>query len=160
MKWTEEAKDCVAELLEKGLSASQIGVEIGVSRNAVTGLVCRDKRLKAIGFAHIVAISAKKRDGRVLGLSENRIRPQRHSKRLPEVSCGGPHVAGIPLMMLERHHCRWVVNDPERGSASHLFCGDRAELGKSWCKYHAEKIVGVGTEGECNAIKEAKRFAA
>ena len=51
MTWTPELKDQVADMLHEGLSASQIAARIGdVTRNAVIGVVNRDKRLKEIGF--------------------------------------------------------------------------------------------------------------
>lgn len=50
-KWTDEAKDRVAELLKAGRTALQIGDEMGVSRNAICGLLQRDERLMTVGFA-------------------------------------------------------------------------------------------------------------
>lgn len=51
MRWTAEAKATVAERLRAGDSAAKIGALVGVSRNAITGLLARDKDLAAIGFA-------------------------------------------------------------------------------------------------------------
>jgi hypothetical protein len=50
-KWTEADHDKVAELLTAGKLASEIGAVIGVSRNAIIGIVGRTERLRAIGFA-------------------------------------------------------------------------------------------------------------
>lgn len=49
--WTDAAVARVAELLRKGMSASQIGADLGIARNAVIGKVHRTPLLAAIGFA-------------------------------------------------------------------------------------------------------------
>lgn len=49
-KWTDEDIERVATLLRKGLSASQIGYVLNVSRNAVISIVHRSKYLSGIGF--------------------------------------------------------------------------------------------------------------
>lgn len=49
--WTEQDRARIGAFLMDGLSASQIGNEMGVTRNAIIGLVHRDKNLRAIGFA-------------------------------------------------------------------------------------------------------------
>ncbi|WP_192258633.1 GcrA family cell cycle regulator [Mesorhizobium caraganae] len=50
--WPQERRDVVADLLIEGLSASQIAERMGdTTRNAIIGIVRRDKRLSAIGFA-------------------------------------------------------------------------------------------------------------
>lgn len=50
-KWTDEAKARVAELLAQGKSASAIGKSLGVTRNAIVGIVHRDAGLKYLGLA-------------------------------------------------------------------------------------------------------------
>ena len=49
--WTPEEKARVADLLQRGKTAKQIGEVIGVTRNAIIGIVARDKMLSAIGFS-------------------------------------------------------------------------------------------------------------
>lgn len=49
-RWTDEAKEIVAERLRAGDTAAQIGACLDVSRSAITGLLARDKDLAAIGF--------------------------------------------------------------------------------------------------------------
>lgn len=49
--WTDEARDLIAELLEQGCSAAEIATHFpGKTRNAIIGIVTRDKRLANIGF--------------------------------------------------------------------------------------------------------------
>lgn len=196
MTWTAEAKDKVANLLREGLTAPQIGEEMGVSRNSIIGIVNRDPRLREIGFKrspkkrpperktrqnkpqapvkkkpekpkrklpnlNVISIAAQRRKNIRGGwASAARISPEKHPKApLPAIT-GGPHVAGVTLMMLERHHCRWPVNDPEPGEAAHLFCGMRKQAGSSYCEHHMQASIGTGTPGERRAVRDAKKVAA
>ncbi len=46
---------------------------------------------------------------------------------------GGPHVAGIPLILREPHQCGWPVDD----GGPHLFCGmPKAASDPNYCPYH------------------------
>ena len=49
--WSDKARERVGQLLREGLTAREIGIEMRVSRNAIIGIVGRDKTLSAIGFA-------------------------------------------------------------------------------------------------------------
>lgn len=49
-RWTKAAKAQLAEMLEQGLSASEIGARLDISRNAVIGAVHRDPALRTIGL--------------------------------------------------------------------------------------------------------------
>lgn len=51
MHWTPEADNEVARLMFEGLSATQIGDRMGVSRNAVIGRVHRHRERFGTGFA-------------------------------------------------------------------------------------------------------------
>lgn len=48
--WTDEAKEQVAIRLRDGMSAAQIAACFGCTRNAIIGIVGRNKELKEIGF--------------------------------------------------------------------------------------------------------------
>ena len=53
--WTPDKKDQVAELLRQGHSASHIARQFpDATRNAIIGLVHRDKTLMAVGFARSI----------------------------------------------------------------------------------------------------------
>lgn len=49
-RWTQEAKAHVAKLLVQGFTASKIGASMGLTRNAIIGIVARDAGLNAIGL--------------------------------------------------------------------------------------------------------------
>ena len=176
MIWTSELKDRVARLLGEGLSASQIAAKIeGASRNAVVGVVHRDQRLREIGFARRsgwqniekakdMSVAVKRRRGGKVSLSRLKIAPVPPIVADAEPDSadqfGAPQVAGMPLMMLQPHHCRWCINDPEPGANGHLFCGEVKDRDRAYCAFHATLSVGKGTESERTSVRSALRIAA
>src|SRR5690606_34681468 len=106
----------VAGMLQKGLSASQIAAHFdGVSRNAVIGVVHRDKRLREIGFKRSSGPQHTERSRKPRKPRSSRPRMVHPAPLLmptePVVDLGAPQTAGIPLVMLESHRCKWCVND-------------------------------------------------
>lgn len=74
-KWTQEQRDRVAALLADGLSASEIGKNMGATRCAVIGLVGRDPQLREIGFARKPCSRSTPKTGRrISGDQIDRIR--------------------------------------------------------------------------------------
>lgn len=159
--WTPEQDDRIKECLHHGMSASQIGAELGVSRNSIIGRVGRNKELAQIGFARKSGWpgqrveTLKKRKSRAKPASERIARPaprprikvvspsilfeQAPSKPLPEpVFIPGERLTvGRPIHMLGHGECRWPVNDADKGELA-LFCG--AKGAGSWCLFH-ERLV-------------------
>lgn len=178
MMWTDELKDQVAAMLRKGLTASQIAARLeGVSRNAVVGVVNRDRRLKEIGFKRSpgpqntgrkrdLSIAAKRRRGAVRGGKEALVRLE----VIPTPSIadlldavpdtpglfGAPQVAGMPLIMLTDCRCKWPLND----GGPFLFCGEAKQPGRPYCAYHSTAALGNGTESERSAVRSALKVAA
>lgn len=169
--WTPEQDSRLSDLLRGGMSASQIGAEMGVSRSAIVGRVSRNKELKAIGFARAPGWpgqrveTLKKRKSRAKPASELRVhkpaQPRRRikvvspsilfepapSKPLPEPAFvpGERLTVGRPIHMLGYSECRWAVNDAEKGEL-HLFCGAPSE--GPWCECHRRRSIGAGTSSE------------
>lgn len=173
MMWTDELKDQVAAMLRKGLTASQIAARLeGVSRNAVVGVVNRDRRLKEIGFKRSpgpqntgrkrdLSIAAKRRRGAVRGgkVSLNRLSaiPMPAAPVVETPPCAdAPDPLNLMLIDLTERTCKWPVNS---GGPYH-FCGHEKEPGGPYCAYHAELAVGSGTESERSAVRQAMREAA
>ena len=130
--WSGDLVAEVAIYLKKGLSAAQIGAQIGVSRNAVIGEVTRDEKLNKIGFTQ----------KRVKTFAVEKSSPQagvKHKDRKPRlviVATEPFQVAGKSILMLgSASECRWVVNDAAVGE-QHLFCGLSGETGKHYCAHH------------------------
>ncbi|MGN6772641.1 MAG: GcrA family cell cycle regulator [Rhizobiaceae bacterium] len=71
-----------------------------------------------------------------------------------------PVTAGVSLMDNPQNGCKFCINEPEKGTAGHLFCGEVTEPGKSWCAYHETIVWGRGKAGETETVKSARRLAA
>lgn len=177
MKWTAEQDNRIAKLLVAKKTASEIGAELGCSRNAIVGRVNRCAMLKEIGFArapgdktgirHKKSIAASSGDRRksVRGgiVSKNRLKPLPKpviAKPLPAQSVTEPHHIGRPLDMLPACRCKFAVTPHDAPKDAHLFCGEVTEPGTSWCAYHETIVWGRGTAGETATVKSAERIAA
>lgn len=178
--WTSEIRDDMAGMLKEGLSASQIAAKVGgVTRNAVIGIIHRDRRLREIGFKRrpgrqgtgttvrsVTVTSAPRKDVRGGKVSINRLKPKPETPPEPvmgaidvaqdaETSSYSPQVAGVSLMMLNEHRCKWPLND----GGPFLFCGEAKGIEGPYCAFHASLSVGEGTVGERVAFKWAQRSA-
>lgn len=176
MSWaTEEARDQIAIMLAEGLTGAQIAHRFGVTRNAVIGIIHRDKRLKAIGFkrspgpqniekARDIRIAAKRKGVRGGTVSLNKIKAARAPAIVtllddaPDIPgrFGAPQVAGIDLMMLTECRCKWPLND----GGPFLFCGEVKRSDRPYCAFHATASIGIGTESERTAVRSALKIAA
>jgi GcrA cell cycle regulator len=163
MKWTPEQDNRIAELLRAKKTASEIGAEMGVTRNSIIGRVARCKMLKAIGFER--APSEKTTDG-----------PRRSRRRLASVKpivilpaakkpepvrpLAEPHHVGRPLDVLPACRCKFALTPHDTPKDAHLFCGEVTKPGKSWCAWHEQIVWGRGTASETATVKSAERIAA
>lgn len=171
-KWSQHQRNQIADMLRAEKTARQIAAHFGVSRNAIIGLVSRDKTLREIGFAHSpgpqntgrkrdLSIAAKRRRGAVRGgkVSLNRISaiPMPAAPVVETPPCAdAPDPLNLMLIDLTERTCKWPVNS---GGPYH-FCGHEKEPGGPYCAYHAELAVGSGTESERSAIRSALKVAA
>ncbi|TGT76185.1 MULTISPECIES: GcrA family cell cycle regulator [unclassified Mesorhizobium] len=139
--WSSTDKDRIAELLVAGLSASKIAAHFtGASRNAVIGVVYRDKRLKAIGFARVSGFSKPKPEQPKPETYAWTRRPRR--ARTPSTpakpALPAPVSREMLLHELDGKQCKWPTNDVPKGGVF-LFCGHpRAEQGP-YCPYHRSR---------------------
>jgi len=180
MTWaTEEVRDQIAVMLEEGATGAQIGKRFGVTRNAAIGVIHRDKRLKAIGFKrapseHSGTMAARAERISVASHRKKNIRGGVISKTrlkvvptppivevfdaIPDVpgKFGAPHVAGVDLMLLTEHRCKWPIND----GGPFLFCGEAKKSDRPYCAFHNTASIGKGTESERTAVRSAMRMAA
>jgi GcrA cell cycle regulator len=148
--WTDDEDKLLAEMYEKGLSASQIAKKIPgrSSRNAIIG---RIHRLKLPPRAPRPVTG--KRDGLIARPSRSFRQPQlsKEATRIlrelaaqmketatvvekPDVA--GP-VGGVALLDLTPSSCRWPINSPPR-FGEFRFCGAHRAEGRPYCQRHAD----------------------
>ena len=145
--WSDADKDRLAELLTTGISARKIAAHFeGASRNAVIGVIHRDKRLKAIGLSGRATRQPTQptTTTRVSPTVIRRIKSPVHTKPRPTPKPDLVAPAPLDLMLHEigNEQCKWPVNDPPKGGAF-LFCGhQRAEKGP-YCPYHKKRAFRV-----------------
>jgi GcrA cell cycle regulator len=120
--WTEQRLEQLKSLWAKGLSISQIGAEIGVSRNAVVGKVHR------------------------MGLPK-RQSPIMRSEKTPAVRPAAKTASPMTFEEWDRSKCCWPIGDPK--SDDFRFCGERASEGRPYCAHHC--AMAYTTTRESNA---------
>ena len=116
--WTDERLDELKKLWAEGLSISQIGEALGVSRNAIAGKAHRmglPKRPSPIS-------KTKTEKGKPLNDKGEQDLPLRLELRQLEWS---------------RSKCCWPTGDPKKNGF--VFCGDAVVPGKPYCLSHCQE---------------------
>lgn len=132
--WQPEEDDLLRALWVKNISARQISITIGRTRNAVIG---RANRLK-------LTPRAVSRHAPKPGAGRPRPRRSRELRRKQQKYIQDFKVAlkrmegvelkeGVNLVDLEEHHCRFIAGDPLKGG---VFCGQEKREGSSYCPEH------------------------
>lgn len=158
-KWTYAQRDQIGRLLKAGKTANQIGIELGVTRNAIIGLVSRDQELKRIGlrYRNPIAVTAKtkrqvaggkpgksliaarrKVKGEHLHAAWNIARKKEGRKSDPVfVEPPIPATPVEPLMLaladLKPRSCKFIVAGL---GADARFCGHESRAGGYYCQHH------------------------
>ena len=159
MTWTDEKTELLKKLWPTGkLSASEIGDELGMSRNSV------------IGKVHRLGLSARAKTPKGAESSRRRAQNTRPEMRAPRAKVYSPVAfarraqppltadqkeyvmgKGIPLLDLAFDQCHWAINE-RKGFDDHLFCGAK---GYPYCPHHARMSRGSGTPSERRATEAA-----
>lgn len=134
--WTDKRIATLTEMWKAGISARDIGKELGVTRNAVIGKVHRCG----------LSMSDRPKKERSKSADQRSPKPVRRSAFLP--------LPDAPLVPPERHdgelvslqelrsdHCRWPIGDP--GTAGFGFCGDRRLAAYPYCAKHCEQAYAM-----------------
>lgn len=155
--------DAIAGWLREGLSASKIQQEFSrrfrsVSRNAIIGIVHRNKVLAAIGLGGNGPRTEKKRAATVRhqktakrqALHPGNIRSKREGRAFDPGPLAVASTADLPLAAspaskiladLSWNECRWPVNDAAIGE-EHLFCAAQTSVWP-YCRHHSLR-AGAG----------------
>ena len=114
--WTEERLETLKILWNEGLSISQIGQKLGVTRNAVAGK------------AHRIGLPKRQSPISVSGAPA-----RKKTKKTEEVS-ELPLRLALRKISWSRSKCVWPSGDPKTTDFS--FCGEPIEPGKPYCYEH------------------------
>lgn len=114
--WTEERLETLKILWNEGLSISQIGQKLGVTRNAVAGKAHRIGLPKRQSPISVSGTPARKKVKKVEELSELPLR------------------LALRKISWSRSKCVWPSGDPKTTDFS--FCGEPIEPGKPYCYEH------------------------
>ena len=121
--WTEERLEMLKALWKEGLSISQIGERLGVTRNAVAGKAHR--------------LNLRKRQSPIARKPKKAVEPE-PPKDLP---------LRLALRGIEwsRSKCVWPSGDPKTIEFS--FCGQAIVPGKPYCPEHCELAYTTSRDG-------------
>jgi GcrA cell cycle regulator len=151
--WTDERVAELKRLHEAGLSARQIGVRMGTTRNATIGKL---KRLKLTlnGVPRLTeeqrAESRKKRNAaRVVRKRKQRQR-ERGGKKMQEAKLLPPFIGSLNIPFADlrpwREHvsnqCRYIAAEPP--GPDYLACGNETLPGESYCGHCGDIVFSRG----------------
>jgi len=129
--WTPEREQIVKVMWGQGCSASVIGRQLGVSRNAVIGKLHRmNAPPRPRTRKPPQAYRKRKKQG-----GDMRFRPRPVLPPVPEyVAPQAPTSLRVPLMALNDSMCKWPHGDPQ--DSDFHFCGHKTPDGQSYCAFH------------------------
>ena len=134
MEWTDEAIARLRKLWAEGLSTSEIGRRLNISKNAV------------VGKAHRLSLAPRPSPIRRVAGESPASRPAAPKRvlgtTLPPLSTAmaGPMLSLRTMMPAPKYSqrtspCCWPIGEP--GKPSFHFCNETAATGKPYCEEHA-----------------------
>jgi GcrA cell cycle regulator len=130
--WDDRQLDLLHKLWTSGMSASQIGEQLGITRNAVMGKVYR------LGITRVLqpASRAEKAEGARYARAGKLLRRPAEVKPIAAPRRGRHHAGNKTIFDLEAHDCRFPLSDPN--CAGMLFCGAQTIPGRPYCQTHCD----------------------
>jgi GcrA cell cycle regulator len=133
MDWTQEQIADLMRLWNEGLSTSEIGKRLGITKNAV------------VGKAHRLHLSARPSPIKRVALRLPLVKPALPKPAMTTAPVASPAAQPAPqtaptsapkrAVEMTPHSCRWPIGHP--GDSGFHFCGDSALPGKPYCSTHA-----------------------
>jgi hypothetical protein len=135
--WDKEDLERVRSLALLGWSASQIGNEIGKTRNSIIGVMNRNKIPSKIR-GNVSINDRKNPKERVARNSKKKIKLFPFQKSFPFMDkvIESPKSPPKPLMDAKRSECKYIVHTDHDQPFKTMCCGDWIFRGTSWCKFH------------------------
>jgi GcrA cell cycle regulator len=123
--WPEWRTERLRELMApRNLTAQQIAIELGITRNAVIG---KCHRLKLPLPMRPAAAPERKR--------KPRLKPIWKPRPAPAVTVCAPVAGAVSMIDLTSQTCRWPLWEDDR--APRLYCGAQVITGGSYCREHS-----------------------
>lgn len=133
--WTQKETQTAIDLWAQGKSASEIGLVLHISRNAVIG------RLNRLGYRRAQqGVKSKVTDKRRRVFAAKRKKAVACLEAAPLPKTQANDTARVAHDDLEKHHCRFIPADidPKRAMpGDKIFCGIKKEPGLAYCLAHA-----------------------
>lgn len=138
-KWTTEEREQIVAAFDAGEMASAIAQRFGVSRNAVIGVIHRERRRRGPqpgDRRRKLRSGPPKRTVKATGTGRARplapvVRPLREAAAPP------PQARFLTLAEVEAGQCRFPVTPHDAPPAAHRFCGAPAPDGR-YCRHHGQ----------------------
>lgn len=127
-KWPPEKVEKLKALWAAGVSKRVIAMELGFSK---TSVFSKGTRLGLRGERPIPPSRRPKRNRPLPRVPKNEAPPLSVDQK--EFILG----AGITLLELEPHHCRWPLNETKKGG-QYFFCGEKKRQDGPYCPYHTD----------------------
>jgi len=123
--WTDDRLEGLKKLWSEGLSISQIGEALGVSRNSIAGKAHR--------------MGLPKRPSPI-----SRSKVERPKVAAPEMPKELPLRLELRQLNWSRNKCCWPTGDPKKNGF--LFCGEPVVPGKPYCLKHCYEAYTTSRE--------------
>lgn len=135
--WTKEEIEIVSQLAGQGMSAAEIGLIVGRTRNSVIGAAYRNK-LQLLAKKEHIPKERKPRPPR--GNHLRRVFMSTSTPKEPKHETPPPpppsRESYVPFLERRSGQCKFIV---EKRNETHICCGATATR-NGWCDYHASIV--------------------
>lgn len=161
-QWDDDRVQVAAKLWAEGLSAGEIGKELGVSRNSVMGVLTRrglmerpealniQNRLRGSAATRSEPIAPKKGSVKKTGPRPGKVAASIHPKLVAPIEI----VDAVTLLHLHAGMCKWPIELP--GTREQHFCGRtaskpyKAGADATYCVAHGRKAYQPASRKAAN----------
>lgn len=175
--WTDDDIAHARKLRTDGRSASEIGRELGRTRNSVIGMMHRNRDLFPLSTKAQAVEAMKRRDRATDGTPrQSAARPAPGAKPvalpsappldafktapLPETDENWSVAVAVRFLDVDSRHCKWPLwKAEENPGPAGLCCGAAIEPNTTYCRHHRRIATGQGTPSERAAAALLQRTA-